>query len=174
MSRERARLSQILDVLHSDPHATRTQIDAQISDMDSAKQEVGKLREERVQKILEGLGIGLSIIRTQNLDENDRAGKDLLVDFIDEGCQQIAIQVKSNLEGFKKFLSMYGGKKGILNKKIILINGRDKEEQIQYSFLLGLQDLDNYWRIARKKPILSSEVRDEVKKLYARISNNRG
>jgi len=154
MSRE-TRLERILDIISHDPSVNRDEIEIELG---RKANEIGFVSEARVKKVLENLPFIMKIRQTERGSWEDMAGRDLICYF--SNLNTVGIQVKSSAGAIYRFIEKGNlDHIGLMEKKLILINGLRDEDFIKHVFLKRLFEIDDYWARYKGKRILPHEVR---------------
>lgn len=128
----------------------------------------GRLSQERIQSALESLkedGVVRNIIASESFDKQDRKGIDFTVKLGKGKPNEVYVQSKSSAAAIREFIGRFHGKKGVLDRKYIVLNGNEQHSigEIQTNFLRNLLEVDDHIKqYGQEQTVLSTEIREKV------------
>lgn len=173
--REERRVQNIIDIVSENPSISSEEVDERLRilaqkrleskrEREREEAEATRLRGDESEQIVKGIIERFSFVKqvrqTAHGDLEDLMGADLVVHFDNDTF--VDIQVKSSEAGIKKFKgNVKQAERKLKARRLILINGRDKEKEIQKTFLAQLKRIDAYHGVRRGR-ILSRSARRSI------------
>jgi hypothetical protein len=136
----------------------------------------GRNSEERIQFAIEALKeseIVRNVIASTPFSRLDRKGIDFTVKVWKGKANEVYVQSKSSAAAVREFIGRFGGKEGILDRKLIVLNGNElhSTEEIQTRFLKGLLEVDDHVKkYGQEQFVLPVEIREKVVKKLSELT----